>query len=225
MQKVAFSKLHQKLFSESEIDWLEKYSPGIEALCSGARKPKTKEQEKFIAVAKGDRYPFNDYQRLWLRHKEIERCGSLAAALEILSEVILQLCKKHPNQSIDLIENDCINAIKNPEKLRNLAEIYLKNESFHPHLAISLAEQASTLGDGESSYIIGLIYEHGLGVPENTPEAIVWYELASKRGSSNAIEKLKQYQHFGKVHGFDIGTGCSKTPVLGSGYDAAADSR
>ena len=38
---------------------------------------------------------------------------------------------------------------------------------------------------------MGTIYERGLGVEKNKKEAIKWYQIAARNGSSNSKEKLK----------------------------------
>ncbi|MDA9967443.1 sel1 repeat family protein [bacterium] len=53
-------------------------------------------------------------------------------------------------------------------------------------------------GDGRAQTNLGLMYEHGKGVPKNHKEAIKWYTLAAEQGYSRAQESLGVMYEYGK---------------------------
>ena len=54
--------------------------------------------------------------------------------------------------------------------------------------------QAAQQNRPEAEFKLGKFCEQGLGVPENTSEAIKWYQLAIAKGDSEAEESLRALQ-------------------------------
>ncbi len=42
-------------------------------------------------------------------------------------------------------------------------------------------------GDASAGYNLGVMYDHGQGVPQDYAEAVKWYRLAAERGGRSAI--------------------------------------
>lgn len=61
-------------------------------------------------------------------------------------------------------------------------------------LFLSLAEA----GDPRAQFMMGTIYEQGLDVPKNLPEAARWYRRAAKGGNASAQYNLGVFYQFGK---------------------------
>ena len=63
-----------------------------------------------------------------------------------------------------------------------------ESEDFNTALTelMPLAKQ----GDAMAQIYIGVMYEHGEGVPENDTEAVKWYEKAADQGDVDAQRKL-----------------------------------
>ena len=58
----------------------------------------------------------------------------------------------------------------------------------------SLAEQ----GYAYAQYNLGLMYDNGLGVPENDAEAVKWYRLAAEQGDAYAQSNLGGMYYYGE---------------------------
>ncbi|WP_162292668.1 SEL1-like repeat protein [Hartmannibacter diazotrophicus] len=56
--------------------------------------------------------------------------------------------------------------------------------------ALSIATGNAVDGDPAACTLIGVIYANGLGVPQNTKEAAIWYQLGADRGDSSAMLEL-----------------------------------
>ncbi len=56
--------------------------------------------------------------------------------------------------------------------------------------AISLFKPLAEQGNAEAQYNIGLLYDRGLGAPQNYREAIKWYEKSAEQGNANAQFEL-----------------------------------
>jgi TolA-binding protein len=52
-------------------------------------------------------------------------------------------------------------------------------------------------GDAEASYVLGMIYEQGLGVPANDRQAVEWYQAAAVRGHAGAQYMLGVHLQIG----------------------------
>lgn len=69
------------IFSPEEIELLEKYGHWFEALASGTLLPFNIDQEQFIEVARMNRRPETNYEKVWFKYvkrKEIEaKAGSV----------------------------------------------------------------------------------------------------------------------------------------------------
>jgi uncharacterized protein YifE (UPF0438 family)/predicted GIY-YIG superfamily endonuclease len=62
-------------FTEQEIELLEEYGHWFNALCTGELEPFNEPQQQFVAMAKRDRQPKTDYEKVWhhyLKRLEIE---------------------------------------------------------------------------------------------------------------------------------------------------------
>ncbi len=53
-------------------------------------------------------------------------------------------------------------------------------------LALKWLHKAADQGNGNAEYTIGSMYEQGLGVPSSQPQAIEWYQRASRHGQIQA---------------------------------------
>jgi hypothetical protein len=53
-------------------------------------------------------------------------------------------------------------------------------------------------GDTRAQFMMGTIYEQGLGVPKDLPSAARWYRLAAEGGSASAQYNLGIFYQFGK---------------------------
>jgi len=58
--------------------------------------------------------------------------------------------------------------------------------------AASEARKAAEAGDPRGGYLLGVLYQNGLGVTTNFTEAVSWYETAAKGGVIGAFTKLAQ---------------------------------
>lgn len=75
-----------------------------------------------------------------------------------------------------------------------------QHSSAVPPLGIMLqtCSKAADEGDAESMVRLGSVYEQGLGVPQNTQQAISWYRAAAKSSDSEAAaEAQKNLQRLG----------------------------
>ena len=57
-----------------------------------------------------------------------------------------------------------------------------------------LAEQ----GEANAQYLLGSVYDHGAGVPEDDKEAVKWYRKAADQGLSSAQFHLAESYRFGE---------------------------
>ena len=85
----------------------------------------------------------------------------------------------------------------------SLEEVLAQEFSFEETLG--LAEQ----GDARAQYNVGVMYDNGIGVPENVAEADIWYRLASEQGDARAQSNLGVM--------YDNGCGVPKKGSLVSG--------
>jgi len=58
--------------------------------------------------------------------------------------------------------------------------------------AINEAREAATAGDPRGSFLLGVAYQNGQGVPANSTEAAAWYEKAAQGGVAGSFSKLAQ---------------------------------
>jgi TPR repeat protein len=75
-----------------------------------------------------------------------------------------------------------------------LGQIYLQGVDEVPHdyaQAMKWFRKAAEKGDPDGEFSLGNMYQQGLGVPENLPEAIAWYQRASKDGQVQAPIALR----------------------------------
>ena len=60
----------------------------------------------------------------------------------------------------------------------------------HYEKAFNLFRQAAEQGDAKGQYNLGVMYDKGLGVPQNYPAAFEWYTKAAEQGNINAQNNL-----------------------------------
>ena len=53
--------------------------------------------------------------------------------------------------------------------------------------ALTLLQQATTMGDPYAPMYVGQIFENGIGVPRDVGQASYWYSLAAERGNRAAL--------------------------------------
>ncbi len=63
---------------------------------------------------------------------------------------------------------------------------------YDPKLAAAFFERAANNGIMEAAYNLGLIYENGLLGEPKADEALLWYSIAAKQGSSDAQSAMEQ---------------------------------
>ena len=80
------------------------------------------------------------------------------------------LCAPHPGSSQDMQQTSCsdISVLSSVEVLLSCA----------------------TTGDELAQFSLGLMYDSGLGVPEDDVEAVRWYRLAAEQGDAGAQNNL-----------------------------------
>ena len=49
---------------------------------------------------------------------------------------------------------------------------------------------SASRGNAEAQYNLGLIFDHGLGVPEDDSKAVRWYRLAAEQGNGRAMSQM-----------------------------------
>lgn len=81
--------------------------------------------------------------------------------------------------------------------------------------ALAESRQAATAGDARGNYLLGVIYQNGLGVPANTTEAASWYEKAAQAHVAGAYAKLAQL--------YARGDGVEKNPEKALAYARQGD--
>ena len=57
-------------------------------------------------------------------------------------------------------------------------------------VALRLFQPLAEQGDGRAQSALGLIYENGLGVPQDYAEAVIWYRKAAEQNGSYAQYRL-----------------------------------
>lgn len=77
--------------------------------------------------------------------------------------------------------------------MTNLAMMYLNGYGVKPSLrqTEALLKRASSLGNVTASENLGKMYQNALGVIYNPSQAIWWYQIAFKQGSTSAQEQLR----------------------------------
>ncbi len=61
------------IFTDNEIEILERYGRQFEHLISGVRTPETGAQKRFVEVSRGKREPDTEYERVWWKYlKRVE---------------------------------------------------------------------------------------------------------------------------------------------------------
>ena len=60
----------REVFSEAEIETLERYGRQFADLTAGRRPPETPAQQRFVEAAKGQRAPETCYERVWCKYLE-----------------------------------------------------------------------------------------------------------------------------------------------------------
>jgi TPR repeat protein len=76
--------------------------------------------------------------------------------------------------------------------------------------AITEARQAAATGDARASFLLGIMYQGGLGVVASSAEATAWYEKAAQGGVLGSFAKLAQI--------YVRGDGVPKNPDKGLAY-------
>lgn len=56
--------------------------------------------------------------------------------------------------------------------------------------AIELLRPLGEGGDSRARTLLGEQYEHGRGAPQSDIQAYIWYSLAARRGSNNAVTAM-----------------------------------
>jgi TPR repeat protein len=92
----------------------------------------------------------------------------------------------------------------NSQALITLAEKYHAGDGVEQNfgLAMNYYLKASQLGGMNSAmaeYKIGLLYEGGMGVPKNLPEAVRWYKKSASKGLVYAISKISVFEKSGSL--------------------------
>jgi uncharacterized protein YifE (UPF0438 family) len=59
----------QSVFTEDEIDLLDRYGRIFQQLASGEREPRNEAQERFIACTRGQAEPRSDYEKAWRKYQ------------------------------------------------------------------------------------------------------------------------------------------------------------
>jgi len=150
-------------------DSLKAHGFKLRALAEGALSPSTDAQRKFVRVASGKVPASSDWELLWLRFCALE-------ALRLNSE------------GSDFGNLEC------PADLTRLAEhVAKKNIGRDCALAVYLAERARDLGDHHASYLLGILFEYGLGAPQDRQKAREHYRAAYNYGVP--VEESKLYLH------------------------------
>src|SRR5262249_20977092 len=56
--------------------------------------------------------------------------------------------------------------------------------------AVQLLRPLADQGDAQAQYNLGVLYENGQGVPQNSAEAVEWYRKAAEQGEARAQNNL-----------------------------------
>ncbi|GGP26838.1 DUF413 domain-containing protein [Silvimonas amylolytica] len=182
--------LNETFFTADELAWVRKYGPALDELVRGLRSPKTDAQASFLRVVRGDAPPLSPAEQLWVRvllAREVTQLRTKIAARDALLESVASVRSSILIQELGI---EFFERSNHPAMLRVGADHYLKNDSTDPTKTFALALQASQLGDGQSSYIVGMLYEYGIGISEDRNEANKFYRLAVKRGVEEAQAKI-----------------------------------
>ncbi|MDR0792541.1 MAG: SEL1-like repeat protein [Chitinophagaceae bacterium] len=70
------------------------------------------------------------------------------------------------------------------------ANTYYYNKQYSQ--AIPLYTQAAGQGNADAQYNLGVMYENGFGVPQNTNQATEWYKKSAAQGNTPALTALKR---------------------------------
>jgi tetratricopeptide (TPR) repeat protein len=63
---------------------------------------------------------------------------------------------------------------------------------------VEKAKLAAERGNGNAGYLVGMLFECGLGVPQSVPQAIAWHERAAKAGNPQAMRILGVFYERGQ---------------------------
>lgn len=72
---------NQIIFSDVEIELLEKYGHWFEALTSGTLLPFNPEQKQFVEVARQNTSPQTDYEKVWVKYIKRRQIEAKAGAI------------------------------------------------------------------------------------------------------------------------------------------------
>jgi len=86
-----------------------------------------------------------------------------------------------------------------PAAQYNLGRIFIAAGASHdPQQAVLWYRKAAEGGLAEAQNNLGLMYESGLGVPQDFAEAVHWYQLAADQGLPIALNNLGVMYHYGR---------------------------
>jgi TPR repeat protein len=200
-------------FTAEEGVWLEKYGDALDALSQGERVAITPAQAAFVAVAAGNAIPSSIPEKLWMRYLLVRRVMTLRERLANLEAFVESIAKiKRAILVKDFGLDPLVNS-NHPTLLRICADHYLHDDPTDPAKAMPLALRASELGDGEAAHIVGLLYDYGLGCPQDLTKAMDYYKLAAERGVEQAKTKVS-----------NLGPSDPSTPwiIVGNGTSVAS---
>lgn len=87
---------------------------------------------------------------------------------------------------------------KDPAGLGRLGMLYLFGDEYkNEQQAVYYLQQAADLNDAMAQVLLGLCYETGSGVEQDTIEAIKWYKRSAENGSHMGQEKLGECYYYG----------------------------
>lgn len=75
-------------------------------------------------------------------------------------------------------------------------ECYSKGKKYYVldnvEMALEWYHKAAEKGSAEAKYILGNMYEHGVGVPQDSIKALRWYLRAAKQGNKDAKKAIER---------------------------------
>jgi len=83
-------------------------------------------------------------------------------------------------------------AVPSPNALALRKNGYAALEQRHYGEALTLLQQATTMGDAYAPLYLGQIFENGIGVPRDVGQASYWYGIAIDRGNAVALSAFNR---------------------------------
>lgn len=65
--------------------------------------------------------------------------------------------------------------------------------------AVKLVQKTANSGNAHAQYVLGILYQHGRGVPQDGRKAVEWYMKAADRGETAAANNLGYLYYTGKA--------------------------